>query len=124
MPVLNGIEAARQLTAAGSRAKIVFLTVHDDEDYVRARARRGRWVTSSSRGWPLIWLRRFEKRSKGGRSCRPQLSSRRIRIRIRIQIRRDRRGPNPTLEIRDRASPRSPRTRSSRLRRELERRKR
>jgi DNA-binding NarL/FixJ family response regulator len=36
MPVLNGIEAARQLTAAGSRAKIVFLTVHDDEDYVRA----------------------------------------------------------------------------------------
>jgi DNA-binding NarL/FixJ family response regulator len=36
MPVLNGIEAARQLRAAGSRAKIVFLTVHADEDYVRA----------------------------------------------------------------------------------------
>ena len=36
MPVLNGIEAARQLRAAGSRAKIVFLTVHRDPDYVRA----------------------------------------------------------------------------------------
>jgi len=35
MPVVNGIEAARQLTASGARAKIVFLTVHDDEDYVR-----------------------------------------------------------------------------------------
>lgn len=35
MPVVNGIEAARQLTAAGARAKIVFLTVHADEDYVR-----------------------------------------------------------------------------------------
>jgi DNA-binding NarL/FixJ family response regulator len=35
MPVVNGIEAARQLTASGARAKIVFLTVHADEDYVR-----------------------------------------------------------------------------------------
>jgi DNA-binding NarL/FixJ family response regulator len=36
MPVLNGIEAARKLRATGSRAKIVFLTVHADQDYVRA----------------------------------------------------------------------------------------
>lgn len=36
MPVLNGIEAARQLRAAGSQAKIVFLTVHDDGEYVSA----------------------------------------------------------------------------------------
>jgi DNA-binding NarL/FixJ family response regulator len=36
MPVLSGIEAARHLRAAGSRAKIVFLTVHDDIDYARA----------------------------------------------------------------------------------------
>jgi DNA-binding NarL/FixJ family response regulator len=36
MPVLNGIEAARKLKATGSRAKIVFLTVHADQDYVRA----------------------------------------------------------------------------------------
>jgi DNA-binding NarL/FixJ family response regulator len=36
MPVLNGIEAARKLRATGSRAKIGFLTVHADQDYVRA----------------------------------------------------------------------------------------
>jgi DNA-binding NarL/FixJ family response regulator len=41
MPVLNGIEAARKLKAAGSRAKIVFLTVHADEDYVRAALMAG-----------------------------------------------------------------------------------
>src|SRR5262245_19004448 len=35
MPVLNGIEAARQLRSVGSRAKIIFLTVHEDADYVR-----------------------------------------------------------------------------------------
>ena len=36
MPLMNGIEAARQLKVAGSAAKIVFLTVHADLDYVRA----------------------------------------------------------------------------------------
>jgi DNA-binding NarL/FixJ family response regulator len=41
MPVLNGIEAARRLRAAGSRAKIVFLTVHRDPDYVRAALAAG-----------------------------------------------------------------------------------
>jgi DNA-binding NarL/FixJ family response regulator len=41
MPVLNGMEAARRLKAAGSRAKIVFLTVHADSDYVRAALAAG-----------------------------------------------------------------------------------
>src|SRR5438552_15466552 len=36
MPVVNGIDAARRLKATGSRARIVFLTVHADPDYVRA----------------------------------------------------------------------------------------
>jgi DNA-binding NarL/FixJ family response regulator len=36
MPGLDGIEAARQLRRAGCRAKLVFLTVHEDPDYVRA----------------------------------------------------------------------------------------
>ncbi len=35
MPVLSGIEAATRLKQAGSKAKIVFLTVHDDPDFVR-----------------------------------------------------------------------------------------
>jgi DNA-binding NarL/FixJ family response regulator len=41
MPLLNGIEAARQLRAAGSRAKIVFLTVHQDPEYVHAALAAG-----------------------------------------------------------------------------------
>ena len=36
MPVMDGIEVARSLRASGSRAKIVFLTVHGDPDYARA----------------------------------------------------------------------------------------
>jgi len=36
MPILNGIEAAKQLRESGSRAKIVFLTVHSDPGFVRA----------------------------------------------------------------------------------------
>jgi DNA-binding NarL/FixJ family response regulator len=41
MPLLNGIEAAKRLRATGSRAKIVFLTVHSDPDYVRAALAAG-----------------------------------------------------------------------------------
>src|ERR1700720_774436 len=36
MPILGGIEAAEQLKESGSRAKVVFLTVHSDPDFVRA----------------------------------------------------------------------------------------
>jgi DNA-binding NarL/FixJ family response regulator len=36
MPILNGIEAAKQLMESGSRANVVFLTVHSDPDFVRA----------------------------------------------------------------------------------------
>lgn len=36
MPVLNGIEAARHLKAAGCPSKIIFLTVHREPEYVEA----------------------------------------------------------------------------------------
>jgi DNA-binding NarL/FixJ family response regulator len=35
MPALNGIDAVRQIRKAGSRAKIVFLTMHRDPMYAR-----------------------------------------------------------------------------------------
>jgi DNA-binding NarL/FixJ family response regulator len=41
MPRLNGMEAARQLMAAGFPGKIIFLTVHSDADYVGAAAAAG-----------------------------------------------------------------------------------
>jgi DNA-binding NarL/FixJ family response regulator len=36
MPLITGIEAVRILKKSGSKAKIVFLTVHEDPDFVRA----------------------------------------------------------------------------------------
>ena len=34
MPGINGIEAARQLKQAGSTAKLIFLTIHEDPDFL------------------------------------------------------------------------------------------
>jgi DNA-binding NarL/FixJ family response regulator len=36
MPVLNGIQAASRLRDSGCKAKVIFLTVHEDRDYVEA----------------------------------------------------------------------------------------
>jgi DNA-binding NarL/FixJ family response regulator len=36
MPILSGIEASRQLSESGSAAKVIFLTVHSDDDFVQA----------------------------------------------------------------------------------------
>ena len=41
MPHLSGIEAAIKLRESGSKAKIVFLTVNEDSDFVRAALRTG-----------------------------------------------------------------------------------
>jgi DNA-binding NarL/FixJ family response regulator len=41
MPIMNGIEAAAQLKASGSTAKVVFLSIHEDEDFVRAAIKSG-----------------------------------------------------------------------------------
>lgn len=36
MPILNGIQVASRLRESGARAKIIFLTVHQDADYIEA----------------------------------------------------------------------------------------
>ena len=36
MPVMNGIKAAREIARRGSRMKVVFLTVNEGRDFVRA----------------------------------------------------------------------------------------
>jgi DNA-binding NarL/FixJ family response regulator len=36
MPVIDGLQAARQLQSKKPRTKVVFLTVHEDEDFVNA----------------------------------------------------------------------------------------
>jgi CheY-like chemotaxis protein len=47
MSGMDGIETARHLRAAGSRAAIVFLTVHGDPDYVRAGFAAGATSTAA-----------------------------------------------------------------------------
>jgi DNA-binding NarL/FixJ family response regulator len=41
MPGLDGIQSAVQLHQAGCRAKLVFLSVHEDPDYLRAALEAG-----------------------------------------------------------------------------------
>ncbi len=41
MPVLNGIDAAREINAASPRTKIIVLTMYKDEQYVLAALRAG-----------------------------------------------------------------------------------
>lgn len=41
MPILNGIETATQLKESGSKAKIIFLTIHEDRDFLVAALRAG-----------------------------------------------------------------------------------
>jgi DNA-binding NarL/FixJ family response regulator len=41
MPVLNGIEVSNQLKQDGSTAKVIFLTIHEDPDFLQAALRTG-----------------------------------------------------------------------------------
>ncbi len=41
MPIMNGLEAADRLREAGSRAKVVFLTVHEEPDFVHESLAKG-----------------------------------------------------------------------------------
>jgi DNA-binding NarL/FixJ family response regulator len=41
MPVLDGLQAAKRLRKANCRAKIIFLTIHEDRDYIAAALSAG-----------------------------------------------------------------------------------
>lgn len=41
MPGLSGIETAERLREAGSRSRVIFCTIHDDADFVRAALSTG-----------------------------------------------------------------------------------
>jgi DNA-binding NarL/FixJ family response regulator len=36
MPILNGLQAARRIQKTNSRVKIIFLTIHEDRDFIAA----------------------------------------------------------------------------------------
>jgi DNA-binding NarL/FixJ family response regulator len=56
MPVVNGFQAASQLVSSKVRAKIVFLTVHEDQDFVDAAFSAGAsgYVTKSQLTTDLV----------------------------------------------------------------------
>jgi DNA-binding NarL/FixJ family response regulator len=56
MPIMTGIEAAHELREAGSTAKLVFLTVHDQPAFLHACFAEGAlgYVTKSHLGTDLI----------------------------------------------------------------------
>ena len=56
MPILDGLQAASQLRAANSPTRIVFLTIHMDQDYVAAALSAGAYgyVTKSHMSTDLI----------------------------------------------------------------------
>jgi DNA-binding NarL/FixJ family response regulator len=41
MPDIDGLEAARRIRKAGSPARVLFLTIHSDSDYVEAARQAG-----------------------------------------------------------------------------------
>ena len=52
MPGCDGIEAARRLKRVGCRAHLVFLTVHEDPDYVHAALDAGGVAYVAKADWP------------------------------------------------------------------------
>ena len=56
MPVLDGLMAAAQLHRAGCRTRIVFLTIHADQDFVAAAFSAGAsgYVTKANAGSDLV----------------------------------------------------------------------
>ena len=49
MPRMDGIRAAQEIRHSGSKARILFLTVHDEEDYISAARRLGDGYVLKSR---------------------------------------------------------------------------
>jgi DNA-binding NarL/FixJ family response regulator len=56
MPVLDGLQSAARLQKANCRAKIIFLTIHEDQDYVAAALHVGAsgYVTKSRLAADLV----------------------------------------------------------------------
>jgi DNA-binding NarL/FixJ family response regulator len=56
MPILSGIEAAQKLKAGGSTSRIIFLTLHEDPDFLKAALDTGAlgYVLKSRLGCDLV----------------------------------------------------------------------
>jgi DNA-binding NarL/FixJ family response regulator len=74
MPTLNGIEAARQMRAAKSRAKVVFLTMHREVTYAARALEAGAsgFVLKHSAASELVTA--IREALKGGKYITPQIA--------------------------------------------------
>jgi DNA-binding NarL/FixJ family response regulator len=67
MPIVNGITAACHLRKSASRAKVVFLTMHEDPVFVAAAVSAGLLGMFSSAGFRFISFRLSARFCKGMR---------------------------------------------------------
>ena len=89
MPVLNGIEAARQIRAVNRQTRIVFLSMHPDVVYVSEAFQAGgsAYVLKSSAGIEIVTAMRIAL--QGGTFVTPAID----KTALEAQIRRDQRSP-------------------------------
>lgn len=74
MPIVSGIEAAQKLKDEGTKAKIVFLTVHDDPDFARAALAAGASGYVIKSRMSLDLLHAVEEALAGRRFVSPSLN--------------------------------------------------
>ena len=89
MPLLNGIEATRQIRATNQQTKIVFLSMHPDVVYVSEALQAGgsAYVLKSSAGTEIVTA--IREALQGGTFVTPAID----KATLEAQMRRDQRSP-------------------------------
>src|ERR1700691_5801962 len=65
MPLLNGLQAARRIQNANSRVKIIFLTIHEDQDFIAAAFSAGAMGYVTTRRLSLDLVDAIQEALKG-----------------------------------------------------------
>ena len=95
MPLLNGIEATRQIRATNQQTKIVFLSMHPDVVYVSEALQAGgsAYVLKSSAGIEIVTAIREAR--QGGTYVTPAID----KVTLEAQMRRDQRSPGRSASL-------------------------
>ncbi len=65
MPVLNGIDAAKEIQRVSPKSKTILLTMHTDRQYILEGLRGGAKGYVTKRMPPMIWCGRFARPRAG-----------------------------------------------------------
>ncbi len=76
MPVLNGLEATRQILAANPAARVIMLSAHTDDDYVKSMKAAGAAGFIAKQSGAEILPQAIREVAKGGTSFSPALAKR------------------------------------------------